>query len=35
MAVLFSVVTVTAITKGEQLGFLVGGVPRELSDLEG
>lgn len=35
MAVLFSVVTVTAIAKGEQLGFLVGGIPRELSDLEG
>ena len=32
---LFSAVTVTAIAKGEQLEFLVGGIPRELSDLEG
>lgn len=35
MAVLFSAVTVTAIAKGEQVEFLVGGIPRELSDLEG
>ncbi len=35
MAVLFSAVTLTAIAKGEQLEFLVGGIPREISDLEG
>ena len=35
MAVLFSAVTLTAIAKGEQLEFLVGGIPREFEDLRG
>ena len=35
MAVLFSAVTLTAIAKGEQLEFLIGGIPREFEDLEG
>jgi len=33
MALLFSAVTVTA--KDKKVEFLVGGIPREFSDLEG
>ena len=35
MAVIFSAVTLTSAANDEQLGFLVGGIPREFEDLKG